>query len=167
MQSGVSRTLRIVALLVLAVAGTLVAVAIVHLAANRSGYSDFPQKLGKREHIALTLSPINPAWIISGSPVCRANIFDPSHDRKSSSGIWECTGPAKFDWHYGRDESIYLLDGAVEIEYMGKKFSLAAGDSTHFAAGTKATWVVPQHVRKTYRLYEPGRLVRYMRRLFN
>ena len=104
--------------------------------------------------------------MISGSPKIRVNEYGQSHYESFTSGIWECTGPAQFEWHYPVDESIYILEGAVQIEYLGKKFTLNAGDSTHFAAGTVAKWTVPERVKKTYAIYEPGRLVRLMRRIF-
>src|SRR5258706_8967679 len=147
------------------VIGTLTAVAAVNLVNTRPGYTEFLERLGKRQYVALKPAPINPSWIISGSPTCRSNVFDISHDLSSESGIWECHGPAKFMYHYGWDESAYILAGAAEIEYLGTQFSLAAGDSVHFAAGTTAIWTVPAHVQKTFRVYDPGRIVKYMRRL--
>ena len=109
--------------------------------------------------------PVNLALQISGTPTFRSNTFGTSQDHSSSSGIWECVGPTQFVWHYGTDETIYILEGSAEIEYLGKKFTLAAGDSTHFAAGTSANWVVRERIKKTWVLYDPGRLVRFMRRL--
>ena len=149
----------------LAVVATLIAMAGLHLLNVKRGYTDFLRNPGKAEKIELKPAPINPSWIIAGSPICRSAVFDLSHDETSRSGIWECRGAAKFEWHYGMDEAIYILEGVAEIEYLGKKFTLTAGDSTHFAAGTKAIWVVHEHVRKTFRLHEPGRLIKFMRRL--
>ncbi|PYU66020.1 MAG: hypothetical protein DMG56_01495 [Acidobacteria bacterium] len=160
-----TKSLRLIALCFFPVIGTLIAVSAAELVKTKSGYTDFLEKLGKREEVAFKEGTISPPSLISGSPTCRSKVFDRSHDKSSETGIWECHGPAKFNYYYGQDESIYIIAGAVEIEYLGKKFSLAAGDSTHFAADTTATWTIREHVRKVFRLYEPGRIVRYMRRL--
>ena len=129
----------------------------------KRAYGEFLGKLGKREHIELKLSPIKPSWVISGSPVCHANKFESAHDGMSASGIWGCVGPATFEWYYEGDESVYILEGSAEIEYLGKKFVLRAGDSTHFTDGTKATWNVPERVKKTWRIYDLGRVEKLMR----
>jgi uncharacterized cupin superfamily protein len=161
----IAKNLRLITICFLTFVATLVAVAGAHLLSTKRGYTDFLAKPGKAERIELRAAPIDPSWIISGSPVCRSTVFDLSHDQSSKSGIWECRGASKFVWHYGVDESIYILEGEAHLEYLGNKFTLTPGDSTHFAAGTKATWVVNEHVRKTFRLYEPGRLVKVMRRI--
>ena len=82
------------------------------------------------------------------------------------SGLWECIGPAKFVWHYSVDEDIHVLEGSAEIEYLGNKFTLHAGDSTRFVSGTTATWVVNERVKKTFRIQNPGYLIKAMRRIF-
>ena len=151
----------------LAVCGTLAVVLALQLTIAKPAYIGYMDKLAKREHVELTPSPIPAAWVISGSPVFRSNTFGGSPDGSTTTGIWECTGPTQFVWHYGTDETIYILEGSAEIEYLGKKFSVSAGDSTHFAAGTTANWVVRDRIKKTWTLYEPGRLTRLMRRIFN
>ena len=160
-----AKTWRLITLCLVVVMGMLIAVAGVHLLRGKRGYSEFLGKLGKREHVELKPAPINPSWVISGSPICRANKFERAHDGSSFSGIWGCVGPATFYWHYEVDESIYILEGSAEIEYFGNKFLLRAGDSTHFTQGTRATWNVPEHVKKTYRIYDLGRIEKLIRRI--
>jgi len=158
-----TRAWRLVALcLIVALAG-VVAVATVHTSRVSRGYNEFAQKLGQREFIEIKPAPIPGPWVISGSPVCESNVFGRSHDGSSTSGIWGCTGPAKFRWHYQGDETIYILEGLAEIEYLGKKFTLRAGDTTHFTDGTSAVWHVPERIRKTWRIYEVGRAAKLMR----
>src|SRR6266850_2179902 len=141
-----SKILRIVALCFLVIVGTLIGVASARLVAVKPGYTSFLEKLGRREHITWASGSIDPSWLIEGSPVFQSKKFEHAHDGSSHSGIWRCLGPAKFHWYYEVDESIYILDGSAEIEYLGNKFTLSAGDSTHFAAGTSATWIVPTQV---------------------
>ena len=132
---------------------------------DRHGYTVFMDRLGEDRQLALNESTINPEWLISGSPSCGSLTFGKSHDGISSSGVWECRGPAKFEYHYGQDEFIFVLNGTADIQYVGKTFTLTSGESTHFAAGTKAVWTVHEHIRKAWWLHEPGRHVRYMRKL--
>jgi len=83
----------------------------------------------------------------------------------AASGIWECVGPGQFTWKYGVDETIYILEGSVDIEYLGGKFTLNAGDTTHFTQGTDATWTVRDRVKKTFTVYKVDFLSRVVRRL--
>jgi hypothetical protein len=159
-----SRSILLLAAGAVAALGVVLCVELVRLKPAYIGYMEPVAKAGRHE---LQPSPVDPSWIVSGSPTFRANVFERLPHMSTISGLWECTGPAKFVWHYGVDEAIYILEGSAEVEYLGKKFTLKAGDSTTFISGTQATWVVSDRVKKTYRIENPGRLVRMMRRLFD
>ena len=147
----------------LVIAATLGLVLAVDLAAKAPAFIGYTEGLGSSEHHELQPRTIDPSWILSGSPVFHAAVFERSIPWSSTSGIWECIGPASFEWHYGVDETIYILEGSADIEYMGQKFTLRAGDSTSFVAGTTATWTVDDRVKKTFRLHPPGRVIRAVR----
>ena len=146
---------------------SLMGALVMYLLLVHPAYTDYKEQLGSRDAAPMTRVSLPQQWIISGSPAIRANSFGSSHDSSAISGVWECDGPAKFEWHYVTDEAIYILEGTAEIEYLGKKLLLTAGDRTQFAAGTKAIWTVPNRVKKAYLLHDPGRLVRMMRKLVN
>ena len=63
------------------------------------------------------------------------------------------------------DETVHLLEGLVEVDYQGRKFTLRPGDTATFHAGTRAVWHIPQNAKKAYTLYQPPRLVALWRRL--
>jgi uncharacterized cupin superfamily protein len=107
---------------------------------------------------------VDPSWILSGKPVFRGAETMRSADGKVVSGLWACDGPTTFVWHFGADETVHLLEGHVEVEYQGRKFSITPGDTATFHAGTKAIWHVPQHAKKTYTLHQPSLLVRAWRK---
>ncbi|MGA8005541.1 MAG: cupin domain-containing protein [Burkholderiales bacterium] len=155
---------KILLVVLLATAG-VVGVAVAGLVQERSAYLDYDDKLGTVNHHELEPVSIDPSWVLSGSPKFAMTVFSDAQHLGSFSGIWQATGPGKFVWKYNVDESIYILDGSVELEYMGKKLTLRPGDSTFFAAGTEATWTVRDHVRKTFRIYQVSRTTRLMRRL--
>lgn len=108
---------------------------------------------------------VNPGWILAGQPVFRGVETLRSADGKVISGLWACEGPASFVWHFGADETIHLIDGQVEVEYLGRRFSIAPGDTATFHAGTQATWHIRSHAKKAYTLHEPGWLVRAWRKV--
>lgn len=103
--------------------------------------------------------PVDPSWVLEGKPDFKATEFFHSSDGKTVSGIFECE-PSKFEWHYRFDEAVYILDGEVDISYLGKQFTLRAGESAFFRAGTLATWTVKKHIRKTWTMYDPGKPAR-------
>lgn len=139
----------------------------VQLLNARPAYLQYKDALAQAISSPMKPSVIPVSWITSGSPKFRSTLFGESHDGSSQSGLWECTGPGEFTWHYQEDEAIYVIEGGADIEYLGRKFTIHPGESTHFAAGTTANWTVHDHIKKTWTLYEPGSLVRVMRRIFS
>ncbi len=115
----------------------------------------------------LPLQPVAnaPAVITLGTPNFRGTPYATSADGKTSSGIWAADGPSTFEWHFGSDETVYVLQGQVDVNYQGQQFSLRPGDTAVFLEGTRAVWHVPQNVLKSYTLHHPNALVRYWRKL--
>ena len=143
-----------------------------------SGFSIIAQFIGEINHLpppstinqSTQLIPVSrdPSWVKSGSPNFRATMFASSPDGKMESGIWACDGPSTFEWNFGLDETVYILEGEVEIAYLGKNFTLRPGDTAVFHAGTKAVWhVVSKHLKKSFTLYHPEKLVMAYRKITN
>jgi uncharacterized cupin superfamily protein len=160
-----SRTRSIPSILLI-VAGSLALVLAVDLIAKAPTLIGYKADLGTSERHELTPDPVDPSWITSGSPVFHSTVFEGSAGSSEWSGIWECIGPASFVWHYSVDEVLYVLEGSAEIDYMGRRFTLQAGDSTEFVAGTTASWVVNGRVKKVFKAEKPGRLVQAARGVF-
>jgi uncharacterized protein len=99
------------------------------------------------DKIALESSPINREWILEGDPRARAILLSSSADGTASTFIWDCTA-GRFNWFYGVDETIYVLEGGMTIKDAGGTHRLTAGDSIYFPAGASAEWVVESYVRK-------------------
>ena len=112
----------------------------------------------------LTPFTIDPSWVIEGSPVIRSAVYATSPDGKNLSGIWECVGPSRFRWHFQSDESIYVLEGMVNIEVDGTIHSYGPGDTAYFPAGMVAIWHIPGNFKKSFTLHEPGRVDRWLRK---
>ena len=104
----------------------------------------------------MTPFAVDPSWVKSGTPNFRATETTRSPDGKTIVGQWACDGPTTFEWTFGLDETVHLLDGEVHVEYLGRKFTLKPGDTATFHHGTKAVWTVPQKAHKVYVLHHPG-----------
>jgi uncharacterized protein len=109
---------------------------------------------------------VDPSWVQSGTPNFHNVESVRSPDGKSVSGLWSCDGPTTFQWTFYMDETVHLLEGYIEVDYQGKRFNLRPGDTATFHAGTQSVWHVPQHAKKAYTLYDPGRAARLWRRVF-
>ena len=117
-------------------------------------------------HRPLAAFTVDPSWVKSGIPNFRAIETARSPDGRSITGLWACDGPSTFEWTFGLDETVHLLEGRVEVDYLGKRFVLEPGHTAAFHAGTKAVWHVPSHAKKVFKLQHPGKLVLLWRRLF-
>ncbi|MBV1702988.1 MAG: DUF861 domain-containing protein [Hyphomicrobiales bacterium] len=93
-------------------------------------------------------SPINPQWIISGTPEARSVVLATSADGLATTVIWECD-PGSFNWYYDFDETVHFIEGSVTIrDAVGQTKTLGAGDIVVFPAGSHAIWTVHSRVRK-------------------
>lgn len=100
-------------------------------------------------------APINPDWILSGTPHARAADHSRSRDRASSTAMWDCTA-GEFRWFFGWDETVYILEGEVHVTAENGTISvLRSGDVAYFRAGTWATWRVDNYVRKVAFMRRP------------
>jgi uncharacterized cupin superfamily protein len=109
---------------------------------------------------------VDQTWIKSGTPrfmVTESAVIKPPIGGVST-GLWSCDGPTTFEWTYGTDETVHIIEGEVHIDYLDQKLTLKAGDTAFFQAGTKATWTVPERVFKSFVLHDPGVLSRMYRR---
>ena len=103
----------------------------------------------------LPAMPIEPSWVLEGTPTARGTVLMQSLDTCVSSGLWECTA-GKFQWVFGWDEFVHVLEGEVTIrEEGGESHTLRAGDLAHFPLGLKTYWHVPKFVRKFFTLRTP------------
>ncbi len=93
-------------------------------------------------------APIDPSWVIEGSPMARVASVSRSADGLSWTDVWDCTG-GRFVWHYEIDETVHILEGGAHVvDANGTHWDLRAGDVVTFRVGTAANWHVPEYVRK-------------------
>ena len=105
--------------------------------------------------LPMGVCPIDPAWILEGSPVARNKLIAESDDKMASTLMWDCTA-GRFNWYYGCDESICVVEGSVIIrDHLGITRNLIPGDSAFFPTGSSAEWTVNTYVRKIAIMRQP------------
>lgn len=93
-------------------------------------------------------APIDPAWIVEGSPMARVSPVSHSTDGRSWTDIWDCT-EGRFVWRYDVHETVHILEGGAHVvDANGTHWDLRPGDVVTFQVGTQAQWHVPHYVRK-------------------
>jgi uncharacterized protein len=98
--------------------------------------------------VALDPVPIEPGWIVDGTPQARARELARSADGTSVVIAWSCTA-GRFNWHYGVDEMVHVISGEVFVtDDGGVERRLGPGDMAFFPAGSRSLWHVPVAVRK-------------------
>lgn len=101
-----------------------------------------------RADVDLVDHPINPDWILEGSPQARLAEWGETPDGTTSHWTWDCTA-GRFRWYYAVDESIVVVEGGMTLQVDGEPpLTLAVGDAAYFQAGNWVTWTVEKYVRK-------------------
>ena len=96
----------------------------------------------------LAPAPIDPSWIIEGTPQARSRRLALPDDGTVGVTLWECTA-GRFDWHYNADEFVEILAGEVEVTPPGgSPTMLRKGDVVWFPGGQIVRWHVPEYVKK-------------------
>jgi uncharacterized cupin superfamily protein len=104
--------------------------------------------------VELDPEPLPQEWILSGTPVARSKILVRSRDWASSVVVWDCTA-GRFTWHYGQDETIFVVSGeAFLLLENGEERRFGPGEVGFFPAGTTCTWRVAENIRKVAVLRE-------------
>ncbi len=99
--------------------------------------------------------PIEPSWILEGTPHARGTILLQSDDKLVSSGLWSCTA-GRFQWTFAWDEFVHVLEGEAIIQQEGgETLTLRAGDIAHFPLGLKTEWYVSEFVKKVFTIRTP------------
>lgn len=93
-------------------------------------------------------APIEPSWILNGTPTARFAEHSHGADDAAITGVWDCTA-GEFRWHFGWDETVLILEGEVLVTADdGTERVLRAGDVAYFAAGSWYTWRIDTYLKK-------------------
>lgn len=114
-------------------------------------------------------APIDPAWILAGTPVAEFIPLGRGNDGYSTVTMWRCSEGC-FNWRFGWEEVVHIIGGEVEVTASdGQETRLRTGSVALFQAGTTAIWNVVRPVEKVAvcrRAMNPrlSRLIRLVRR---
>ena len=118
-------------------------------------------------NVDLKPSPIEPSWIIDGTPEARSYELSVSRCGTAKTLIWACT-EGTFNWYYDVDETIMILEGSIVLESEGMSpRRCGVGDVIFFRKGAKAKWHVEGYVKKIAFLSRPNPLGAFVIRALN
>jgi uncharacterized cupin superfamily protein len=104
--------------------------------------------------VRLRSAPIEPSWIVAGTPRARCAELSRSPDGANLTLVWDCTA-GDFDWIYTDDETVHILEGEAIVDDGSGKRTIGPGDVYLFPAGTTYRWRVPVYVKKLAFLHVP------------
>lgn len=118
------------------------------MATSTSVTPPLPVVRGRGESANWISCPVNPAWVLEGTPVARIEHLSSSADGTASTYFWDCTA-GRFNWFYTFDETLHILEGSVTLKYSnGEIRHVTAGDVVFFPKGSHAEWTVDKYIRK-------------------
>ncbi|MFI7387600.1 cupin domain-containing protein [Streptomyces sp. NPDC049813] len=101
--------------------------------------------------VALVPEPLDPAQIVSGSPVVTGAVLWESADGKQVRGVWQITPGVVTDTE--ADELFVVVSGRATVAVEdGPTLHLAPGTAAVLRAGDRTTWTVHETLRKAYHL---------------
>jgi uncharacterized cupin superfamily protein len=107
-----------------------------------------PSIRGRDETHNWVSCPVNPGWVLEGTPVARIEHLSSSADGTASTYFWDCTA-GRFNWFYTFDETLHILEGSVTLKFPdGRSRHVTAGDVVFFPNGSNAEWTVDKYIRK-------------------
>lgn len=107
-------------------------------------------KVVKASNAPFPAYPIPPESIRSGNPVGRGGDLLQSDDQKFTGGLWICE-PGEFEWVFGGDECLIVLEGEVIItQEGGESHTLCTGDMIYFPIGAKTNWKITKRLKEFY-----------------
>lgn len=94
---------------------------------------------------------IDPAALVSGTPVQRGHIYDEDPSRGYLTGVWDCTAFTSQSEPYPDDELMILLEGELTLKTPdGAETRLKAGDAFVIPKGLECQWIQPGYLRKVF-----------------
>lgn len=135
---------------------------------SQAGHSEGLFTFAMMDPAALEPAPINPDWILEGTPEARCLELSAGTRRSTNTAHWSCT-KGRFRWYYGCDETVLFLEGEVIVtDESGTVYHGKPGVSLFFPAGTSAVWEVPSYIRKIAFNHQPVHpLLNFMDRAYN
>ncbi|MET8225295.1 cupin domain-containing protein [Streptomyces sp. NPDC004082] len=95
--------------------------------------------------------PLDPAQIVSGTPVVTGKVLWESADGKHVRGIWQMTPGVATDTE--ADEMFVVVSGSATVKFEnGDVLKVGPGDAAILREGDRTTWTVHETLRKAYHI---------------
>ncbi|MEM9146382.1 MAG: cupin domain-containing protein [Pseudomonadota bacterium] len=99
--------------------------------------------------------PLDPALLVSGTPVQRGWLCDENTETGYMAGVWDCTAFVDQPGPYPVDEFMLLLEGSVVMALPdGAKITVEAGQAFVIPKGFRCQWTMPDYVRKVFMIVD-------------
>ena len=92
---------------------------------------------------------VAPEEELEGCADARGVFTAESDDEGASAGFWSCE-PGRYEFYFGYDEFVYLIEGELTVSDGDKTYSLQAGDTAHFPQGVTSIWHVTKKMTKYF-----------------
>ncbi|MGH4027506.1 cupin domain-containing protein [Actinomycetota bacterium Odt1-20B] len=104
--------------------------------------------------VELEVEPLDPAQIVSGTPVVTGKVLWESADGKQLRGIWQITPGVVTDTE--ANELFVVVSGRATVEVEGgTTLELRPGVAAVLREGDRTTWTVHETLRKAYHITLP------------
>lgn len=98
---------------------------------------------------------MDPAGLVSGTPVQRGHIYHQDEEAGYLTGIWDCTAFTAPMGPYGEDEFMLLLEGSLIMKMPdGEEITINEGDAFVIPKGLECQWIQPGYVRKVFMILD-------------
>jgi len=98
---------------------------------------------------------IDPAGLVSGTPVQRGHIYHEDADAGYLAGVWDCTAQTEHMGPYPVDEFMLLLEGRLVMGLPdGTDIEIEAGDAFIIPKGFECQWKQPGYLRKVFMILD-------------
>ena len=99
--------------------------------------------------------PLDPAGLVSGSPVQRGAFCDEVPEIGYSAGVWDCTAFVDQPGPYPVDEFMLLVEGTVVMALPdGTEVTIGPGEAFVIPKGLQCQWKMPDYVRKVFMIVD-------------
>jgi uncharacterized cupin superfamily protein len=88
--------------------------------------------------------------IVSGSPAVRGRVLWVATDRRSASGLWECSPGTVGGTFLFNEVDVFLAGRMTVHEANGASFDVTVGDHAMWPEGWSGDWEIHETVRKAF-----------------
>lgn len=98
--------------------------------------------------------PVDPDEELEGTANAVGVFTATSSDDQCSAGFWSCD-PGRYEFYFGYDEFVYLIEGELTVHEGDKSYDLNPGDTAFFPQECTVIWHVKKRMTKYFVARDP------------